>query len=90
MFSEGGIEAEAARVSARAASVPGRASFRAAFSFSASLFSASVPESLPASIRTSRVAVSLLLAEAAAFTLAAASGKIPAFLFTAIRALLTF
>jgi hypothetical protein len=34
--------------------------------------------------------MSLLLAEAAAFALAAASGKIPAFLFTAVRALLTF
>lgn len=81
MFSEGGIKAEAARVSARASSVPGRSSFLAASSFSASL---------PASIRPSRVAISLLLAEAAAFALAAASGKIPAFLFTAVRALLTF
>jgi hypothetical protein len=85
MFSEGGIKAEAARVSARASSVPGRSSFLAASSFSASL-----PASLPASIRASRVAISLLLAEAAAFALAAASGKIPAFLFTAVRALLTF
>jgi len=38
----------------------------------------------------SRVVVPLLLAEAAAFALAAGSGKIPAFLFTAVRALLTF
>jgi len=49
-----------------------------------------VTASLPASIRASRVVMSLLLAEAAAFALAAASGKIPAFLFTAVRALLTF
>jgi hypothetical protein len=34
--------------------------------------------------------VPLLLAETAAFVLVAASGKIPVFLFTAIRALLTF
>ena len=85
MFSEGGIKAEAARVSARARSVPKRSSFLAASSFSASC-----PASLPASIRPLRVAISLLLAEAAAFALAAASGKIPAFLFTAVRALLTF
>lgn len=85
MFSEGGIEAEAARVSTRASSVPGRSSFLAASSFFASF-----PASLPASIRASRFAVSLLLAEGAAFGVAAASGKIPAFLFTAVRALLTF
>ena len=41
-------------------------------------------------IPASRVVVPLLLAEAAAFALAAGSGKIPAFLFTAVRALLTF
>jgi hypothetical protein len=85
MFSEGGIKAEATRVSTRTSSVPGRSSL-----FAASSFSASLPASLPASIRTSRVVMSLLLAEAAAFALAAASGKIPAFLFTAVRALLTF
>jgi hypothetical protein len=85
MFSEGGIEAEAARVSTRESSVAGRSSTLAASSFSASL-----PASLPASLRASRVAISLLLAEAAAFALATASGKIPAFLFTAVRALLTF
>ena len=85
MFSEGGIKAEATRVSTRTSSVPGRSSFLAAPSFSASL-----PASRPASIRTSRVVMSLLLAEAAAFALAAASGKIPAFLFIAVRALLTF
>ena len=73
MFSEGGNEANAARVSARMSS-----------------FTASLPASLPTSIHASRLALSLLLAEAAAFTLAAASGKIPAFLFTAVRALLTF
>jgi hypothetical protein len=59
MFSEGGIEADAAHVSARASSA-------------------------------SSLAFSLLLAEVAAFALAAASDKIPAFLFTAVRALLTF
>ncbi|MFI5197638.1 MAG: hypothetical protein ACHQJD_03375 [Thermoanaerobaculia bacterium] len=85
MFSEGGIEAEAARVSTLKSSAPGRSS-----SFTASSFSASLPASFPASFRPSRVAISLLLAEAAAFALAAASGKIPAFLFTAVRALLTF
>ena len=90
MFSEGGIKAEATRVSTRTSSMPGRSSFLAASSFSTSVFSASVPESLPASIRASRVALSLLLAETAAFALAAASGKIPSFLFTAVRALLTF
>jgi len=46
--------------------------------------------SLPASISASRAIVPLLLAGAAAFGLAAASGKIPVFLFTAVRALLTF
>ena len=63
MFSEGGIEAVTARVSARVASLP---------------------------LRASRAIVPLLLAEAAAFALASASGKIPAFLFTVVRALLTF
>ncbi len=90
MFSEGGIKAEAARVSARASSLPGGSSFPVASAFSASDFSVSVPASPPASIHASRIALSLLLAEAAAFALAAASGKIPAFLFTAVRALLTF
>jgi hypothetical protein len=46
--------------------------------------------SFPAWIPASRVVVPLLLAETAAFALGAASGKIPVFLFTAIRALLTF
>ncbi|MDL2718724.1 MAG: hypothetical protein PT977_13310 [Acidobacteriota bacterium] len=48
--------------------------------------------SLPllASIPASRIVVPLLLAEAAAFALAAGSSKIPGFLFTAVRALLTF
>jgi hypothetical protein len=41
-------------------------------------------------MRASRAIVPLLLAEAAAFALASGSGKIPAFLFTAVRALLTF
>jgi hypothetical protein len=85
MFTEGGIKAEAARASTRASSLPGRASYLAGTSLSAAL-----PASLPASVRASRVALSLLLAETAAFALAAASGKIPAFLFTAVRALLTF
>jgi len=49
-----------------------------------------VTAALPASIRASRFVISLFLAEAAAFGLAAASGKIPVFLFTAVRALLTF
>jgi hypothetical protein len=90
MFSEGGVEANAARVSARVSSAAGRSSSPLASSFSASDFSASVPASFPGSIHASRVVLSLLLAEAAAFALAAASGKIPAFLFTAVRALLTF
>jgi hypothetical protein len=90
MFSEGGFEANAARVSAPAPSTSGSASIRVAASPAASGFSGSVPALSPASIRASRVALSLLLAEAAAFALAAASGKIPAFLFTAVRALLTF
>ena len=90
MFSEGGVEANAARVSARPSSVPGSSSVFTASTFSPSDFSASVPTSSSASIHASRVAFSLLLAEAAAFALAAASGKIPAFLFTAVRALLTF
>jgi hypothetical protein len=79
MFTEGGIEAKTARVSERL-SAPGVSSFSVA----------SIPDSSPASIHASRVVLPLLLAEAAAFALAAASGKIPAFLFTAVRALLTF
>ncbi len=82
MFSEGGIKAVRARVSARVVSLPLLSSLR------------SVPESLPAPIvstlRASRAIVPLLLAEAAAFAVASASSKIPAFLFTAVRALLTF
>ena len=46
--------------------------------------------SLPVWIPVSRVVVPILLAETAAFALSAASGKIPMFLFTAIRVLLTF
>jgi hypothetical protein len=79
MFSEGGIKAEAARVSARVGSLPLHSSFHASF-----------PTPLVSSMRASRAIVPLLLAEAAAFALAAGSGKIPAFLFTAVRALLTF
>ena len=90
MFIEGGNEAEAAHVSARASSASGRSFFPGASSFSATRFSESFPDSRPASVSASRLALSLLLAEAAAFALAAASGKIPAFLFTAVRALLTF
>lgn len=90
MFSEGEIEASAARVSARESSVSGSSSLPVASSFSATDFSASVPDSPPSSIHATRVALPLLLAEAAAFALATASGKIPAFLFTAVRALLTF
>ena len=85
MSSERGIEGEAARVSARASFVPGRS-----IQPPLSPLSASLPEALPVSIHASRIALPLLLAEAAAFALAAASGKIPAFLFTAVRALLTF
>ena len=44
----------------------------------------------PSSLPAPRVVVPLLVAEIAAFVLVAASGKIPEFLFTAIRALLTF
>jgi len=90
MFSEGGILGEAARVSANTTSESGRNSSPAASSSSESAFSASVSASLPASIDASRAILPLLLAEAAAFGLAAASGKIPSFLFTAVRALLTF
>jgi hypothetical protein len=54
-----------------------RATFQAASSF-------------PAWISASRIVAPLLLAETAAFAVGAASGKIPMFLFTAIRALLTF
>ena len=90
MFEEGGIKAEAADVSARASSAPGRSSFLDATSLPEPRLSASVTALFPASIRVSPVTLSLLVAETAAFALAAASGKIPSFLFTAIRALLTF
>jgi hypothetical protein len=79
MFSEGGIKAVTARASARVASLPRRSSFHT-----------SLPASLVSSTRASSAIVPLLLAEAAAFALASGSGKIPAFLFTAVRALLTF
>ena len=79
MFSEGGIKAVTARASARVASLPLRPSFHAP-----------LPAVLVSSMGASRVIVPLLLAEAAAFALASGSGKIPAFLFTAVRALLTF
>lgn len=79
MFSDGGIKAVTERASARVASMPLRSSFQASF-----------PAPLISSIRASRAIVPLLLAEAAAFALASGSGKIPAFLFTAVRALLTF
>lgn len=82
MFSERGIKAVAARLSTRASSLPMRSSSLPAFLPAAS--------SLPASLRASRVVVPLLLAETAAFALAAASGKIPAFLITTVRVLLTF
>ena len=91
MFSEDEIEAKAARVSPRASSASRTTAFPVTSTFSASVFPAFVPaSSSPASVRASRVVLSLLLAEAAAFALAAASGKIPSFLFTAVRALLTF
>ena len=82
MFSESGIKAVAARLSTRASSLPVHS-----FSLRASFPAVS---SLPASLRALRVVVPLLLAETAAFALAAASGKIPAFLMTTVRALLTF
>ncbi len=80
MFSERGIKALAA---------PPMHSFSPArHAVAATLPAAS--SSLPTWIRTSHIVVPLLLAETAAFALGAASDKIPAFLFTAIRALLTF
>ena len=79
MFSEGGIKGVTARASARVASPPLSSSLHAA-----------LPAPLVSSMRASRAIVPLLLAEAAAFALASGSGKIPAFLFTAVRALLTF
>jgi len=80
MFSERGIKAVTTRASARVvASLPLRPSFHE-----------SMPSVLVSSVRASRLLVPLLLAEAAGFALTSASGKIPAFLFTAVRALLTF
>ena len=81
MFSERGIKALAAP-SPMYSSSPSLHSFRTTSPVASS--------SLPASARASRIVVPLLLAETAAFILVAASGKIPVFLFTAIRALLTF
>ena len=49
-----------------------------------------LPAPLVSSVRAYRLVVPLLLAEAAAFALVSGSGKIPQFLFTAVRALLTF
>jgi len=49
-----------------------------------------LPAPIVSTLRASRAVVPLLLAEAAAFALASGSGKIPAFLFTAVRVLLTF
>ncbi len=46
--------------------------------------------SLAPSVSRSRLLVPLLVAEAAAFAGFALSGKIPVFLITALRALLTF
>ncbi len=80
MFSEGGIKAVTARALVRVASLPLRSSFS----------QASLPAALGSSIRASRLILPLLVAEAAAFALVSGSGKIPAFLFTAVRALLTF
>jgi hypothetical protein len=79
MFSEGGIKAVTALASGRVASLPLRSSFHE-----------SLPAVLVSSVHASRVLVPLLLVEAATFALASGSGKIPAFLFTAVRALLTF
>ena len=86
MFSESGVKAVAARLSTRASSLPMHSSSLFA-SFPAA---SSLPASLPASLRALGVVAPLLLAETAAFALAAASGKIPAFLMTTVRALLTF
>ena len=80
MFREGEIKAGTAHASARVASLPLRSSF----------FPASLPGALVSPIRASRLVLPLLVAEAGVFALVAASGKIPEFLFTAIRALLTF
>jgi len=79
MFSEGGTKAVTARASAGVTSLPLRP-----------FFHVSLPTPLVVSVRASGLLVPLLLAEAAAFALASGSGKIPAFLFTAVRALLTF
>jgi hypothetical protein len=79
MFREGEIGAVTARASARVASLRQRSSVHAPL---AAVFVSST--------RASRAIVPLLLAEAAAFALVSASGKIPAFLFTAVRVLLTF
>lgn len=81
MFSEGGNKAVTALTAhaARVAAPPLR-----------SLFHASLPGVLVSPLRASRAIVPLLVAEAAAFALLSGSGKIPAFLFTAVRALLTF
>ena len=79
MFSEGGIKVVTARAAARIASLPLLTGVHV-----------SLPAPLVSSVRASRMIVPLLLAEAAAFALVSGSGKIPAFLFTAVRALLTF
>ena len=80
MFSEGGFKALTVRASARVASLPWLS-----FSSSSASRSSSVASSFP-----SRAIVPLLVAEAAALVLVSGSGKIPAILFTAVRALLTF
>jgi hypothetical protein len=87
MFSEGGFKALTVRASARVVSLPWR-SFSLFSSSSRSLSSALYSSIV--SLGASRAILPLLAAEAAALALAAGSGKIPAFLFTAVRALLTF
>jgi hypothetical protein len=88
MFSERGIKAMATRLPIRVSPLPTVSSFPPGLSPGelSLASSSSAPTVLPA-----RVFVPLLLvAETAAFALGAASGKIPLFLLTAIRALLTF
>lgn len=88
MFSGSGIKVVAGSVSARLSRLRPGSPGVVASPLSMSL-APSLATSLSASIRTSNIVVPILLSEAAAFALAAGSGKIPAFLFTVVRALLT-
>jgi hypothetical protein len=89
MISGSGIKVVAESVSARLSRPRVDSSFVAASPLSITL-PHSFASSVAASLRASHVVVPILLSEAAAFALAAGSGKIPAFLFTVVRALLTF